>query len=296
MTGWSRGSAGGGGGGKDCASQSMSADRPAVRNRFASLSSDRDLPHSQYDMRGGPGSRSGSQSKESPHKPVIGRASYGGRMSQEKERQSAISAARRGMQGTSAASAQSSRENSRSRQEKGFTPTPPPQPEPAVKLNGNPLLTEDKARDVTVCIVGEYLNSRDQKEVIKCLTDDFHVDTMHYFVYHSVNHTLEQSSGCRSHVSGLLATLVKERMISQQQLVKGLRLLMDADMGDFLIDIPKFFEYIGEILESVISEAVVPMSFLLEVGEQCIKDNYGGKLLANLLNIVKSKIGSQKLG
>jgi len=38
------------------------------------------------------------------------------------------------------------------------------------------------------------------------------------------------------------------------------------------------------------------MSFLLEVGEQCIKDNYGGKLLANCLNTVKTKIGSEKLG
>merc|ERR1712121_246763 len=96
-TGWSRGSAGGGGG-KHGATQSMSADRPAVGNRFASLSSDQ----SHYE-RGGPGSRSGSQSKEAPHKQVasIGRSSYGGRMSQEKERQSAISAARRSIQGTS---------------------------------------------------------------------------------------------------------------------------------------------------------------------------------------------------
>jgi hypothetical protein len=62
-----------------------------------------------------------------------------------------------------------------------------------------------------------------------------------------VNSFLERSVEARKNVGTLLDHLVKRHILLEEQYKQGFGLIL-GDAGDLVVDIPKYWDYLGEIL------------------------------------------------
>lgn len=61
------------------------------------------------------------------------------------------------------------------------------------------------------------------------------------------------------------------------------------NMDDYAVDIPLIWDYMGEILEPMIEDNKLPLTFIKDVLEPCIPSPTAGKLVSAVLHCAAKK-------
>jgi len=270
--------------GRGSQSAKTSRQEQSTQNRFASLDSDGGGgPPAGYDGRGSGGRFGGSR--------------YGGRgSSQESDRAKAIALAR-DMGGNRSQSVMApppgqSRENSAQPRSSSMVSQPAkPASISEVPLNGPTEASRDDVEKWTTPLLNEYLHNVDLAEAIKEVGEKFSSATIPTLVEVIFNEVIERSDKARVNAGGLVASLLSKKMVTEQQFLDSLDASLLSIAEDLLVDIPKFWDFLAQLLAPVISSQVVPLTALKraaekaelgsgELGRRCA----AGKLVAAVLH------------
>ncbi|KAK3105045.1 hypothetical protein FSP39_015996 [Pinctada imbricata] len=275
FAGWGRGSTGGG-------ARNSQEESKTPSNRFSALSKNEDENRSRFGVSPARGDSRGRGFGKPP-----GSRGITPRSSIEQEREKALAAVRDIATGQGAPRQGLSRDSSRESRR------PEREPEkvapPAVKQ-----LTTDEMEKKTKSIMDEYLHLQDVKEAVLCVEELNSPSTIHVFVSTALNHVLERSEVARSQTGHLLHDLVKKGTISVDVYIKGLHeILLYAE--DMEIDIPKIWQYFGELIGPMIQDGSVPLNFLRQAAEPLKENNKAGNLVAEVLHAASHREGHKKV-
>ncbi|XP_078338114.1 eukaryotic translation initiation factor 4 gamma 1-like isoform X6 [Crassostrea virginica] len=281
FSGWQRGSTGGGA--RNSVEQEK-ANTPS--NRFSALSKPEDDSRGRF---GTSPARGDSRGRGSGGFGRPQRATPRSSMEQEKER--ALAAVRDVVGGQTTPRQGQSRESSRGREphrmdiEKSSKPAPPAAKE----------LTEEEIEKKTKTILDEYLHVHDMKEAILCVEELKSPSVMHCFVSSAVNHVLERSTIARNQTGLLLHDLVKKGVLSVPVYIQGLTEVIQY-AEDMEIDIPKIWQYFGELIGPMVQDGSVPLNFLRKAAEPLKENDKAGLLVSEVLNAASHREGHKKVG
>ncbi|KAK6174828.1 hypothetical protein SNE40_013400 [Patella caerulea] len=273
---WGRGSSGGG----HTKSSSQEGESPAnaPANRFTGLRTEEE--GGRPFGRGISPARSDSRNRGQGG--GFGRGRLTPRSSMEGERDRAIANVRNL---TGRTSNPASRESSRSREPRMDKPEAAPVPG---------ILSEDEMEKKTKTIIDEYLHINDVKEALMCVSEISNPATVHLFIEFSINHVLERSSIARQQTGNLHHELVSKKIISVDSYLKGLNQTLQI-AEDMEIDIPKIWQYLGELIGPMIQDGSVPLNFLKQACEPLQASGKSGVVVAAVLHDASQRLGHKKV-
>jgi len=154
-------------------------------------------------------------------------------------------------------------------------------------------------------VLEEYLNSCDDKEVESTILESFNGDVMPQCVEVWINHAMEhRDNKCRTTLAKLLVHLVNKCLLQRAQCLEGFSKFLPTAI-DLLCDIPKIWDYIGEVVATMLESRVFGMDFLSETAKFFCQNNehspevlQANKLLyvEAVLNILSLKAGKAETG
>jgi len=275
---WGKGSSG---------SRSSRQEDTSTTNRFAAFSSS-ETSREGYEGRisgGYSGRRSSSRSRESYEGRISGGfggrsggsgsrpGAYGGRGSRgqsaenDKARAAAVQAVK-GMTGGRSASSMLPRDSSSGRVPpsgtRSYSMMGPPaavEPKPELPLNGRADESADNLAKMTEALLDEFLNVCDYNEAYQCISEKFHSDTMHIFVENVYNYALEKSEKARRTSGQFMSNLVRKKMLRPASYLKGMVAILEF-AEDLIVDIPKFWDNIADLLVPALLDEMLPMTFI----------------------------------
>ncbi|WAR13850.1 IF4G1-like protein [Mya arenaria] len=142
------------------------------------------------------------------------------------------------------------------------------------------VLSDDEMAKKTKAILDEYFQILDRNEATLCVKE-LSPENHHHFIYHAINHVLERSSQARNKTGHLLHDLVNKNVLEFAE--------------DLEIDIPKIWQYYGELISPMIQDGSMSLSFLKNAVKPLIANNKAGVLLAEVLHDASHREGHKKI-
>jgi len=167
-----------------------------------------------------------------------------------------------------------------------------------VSLNGSDQTSDEDIQKWTKPLIEEFVNNGDFEETIKEISEKFSSKTIEKFIENVFNEVIERSEKFRTQAGNLMSQLLLKKMISEDQWLIGLDSLLSF-AEDLLVDIPKFWDFLAEIISPVLSSRACRMTILKEssaglmsgsMGEKCAAGKYVGAVLTEM-----SKSGQQQV-
>lgn len=164
-------------------------------------------------------------------------------------------------------------------------PLPPP-PQPQI-----PQLTPELLKLKMHNIFEEYLNDcSNLKECASEIKQSIEPSKMQEFVTQGYNDNLDCSTTVRLKTAKLFAYLIKHKQLTLDDYCKSLKeLLSYAD--DLVIDIPKLWNYLAEMIVPLVTEDVLTLSKLGSCMDILITQHHSHKLFAQLLKLLYTEKG-----
>jgi len=121
-------------------------------------------------------------------------------------------------------------------------------------LRGSADMDTEALRSKFKLLLREYLSNCDFQETVNSVCELFSQSTIEILVEETVNQGLEENVlNNRSACGRLLYGLVKEGALNQETICRGLSMTLEI-AEDLIIDIPKFWEFLADILVIVVVE------------------------------------------
>ena len=130
-------------------------------------------------------------------------------------------------------------------------------------LKGDPAIDKDKLEKKTKNLLDEYLSNLDLVEAFTCVTELFHVTTIHLLVEIVFNNVVERKEKDRVSAGKLFSHLLKNESLPRKEFLKGVEAVLEF-AADLLIDIPQFWEYFGVMIATILIENVLDIQFVRE--------------------------------
>jgi len=243
-----------------------------MQNRFAMFSAAQDhAPPTSYDGRASapsfnsrPGPRSGQ---------YLGRGSRG--PSTDDERQKVLQAVK-DQRETGPRPGSNTTSSARPAQGGGASPQ-------AELFRGQPGHSQEELEKLAKPLLDEFLHNCDYKEALQCISDKFHASTITSFVEVTYNEVLERSEKARRLGGTLLSELVKNGLLSPPQYHAGLSEVLKM-AEDLLVDIPKLWDFIADILAPSLLSIALPLTFLRDSAGPLLEPKLAGKYAAAVLH------------
>ncbi|XP_012235318.2 eukaryotic translation initiation factor 4 gamma 3 isoform X2 [Linepithema humile] len=118
----------------------------------------------------------------------------------------------------------------------------------------------------------------------------FDIDTLNKFTRECINYVLEKSPTERELVSKLLSHLLRRNILPMKCFKEGLGEVLEI-VDDLVIDIPKIWTYLAEILSHSIEDGAIPLSEMKSVFLSLRRQGYVGKFIGELLTKVSLSKG-----
>lgn len=280
-------------------------DDTKMQNRFAGLDSGEQGPPQGYDGRNS-GGRFGRQDSlgRGPGGGYGGRNSRGGstepgshpgnRGMSDQDRTKAVrdfgGSRSQSVMGPHPGHPSLSREGSAPRSASMVAPKKSIDRSPEVALKGKENASEAEIEKWTIPLLNEFLHNYDFEEAIKEIGEKFSHETVVKFVEVVLNNVLERSSSHRTRSGELVAQLLKKNMLMEDQFLMALNSVLEF-AEDLLVDVPKFWDFLAEIVAPVLDAEALEMKILKisaataklcegEMGRKCA----GGKYVAAILH------------
>ncbi|XP_024228238.1 eukaryotic translation initiation factor 4 gamma 3 isoform X2 [Bombus impatiens] len=189
-------------------------------------------------------------------------------------------------------SSSSSRDNSLLDNSQGQSVSMPP---PSLKSSTQstssshkPQMSEEEFMKTLNKIMKDYLKNPIIEKVSLAIQQNFD-NTLTKFVRELINFVLEKSPLDRECISYLLSHLITQKILPISHLRNGFIEILEL-VDDLVLDIPKVWLYLAEILSHPIEEEIVPLTELKPIFDSLRTRGYVGKFLGELL----SKISRDK--
>ncbi|XP_046395906.1 eukaryotic translation initiation factor 4 gamma 1-like isoform X2 [Ischnura elegans] len=134
-------------------------------------------------------------------------------------------------------------------------------------------------------ILDEYFSDPNCKEAYECIKEK--LPPVHYmdFLEKSIEKVLEQTPAVRASFGKLIIYLIKEKLIMEKSFVDALNKILEI-AEDMILDVPKFWDYIAEILVVLLEEEVLAMSVLRDLTSQLQQNKLSGLLVLAVLTLL----------
>ncbi|XP_032674035.1 eukaryotic translation initiation factor 4 gamma 3-like isoform X4 [Odontomachus brunneus] len=110
----------------------------------------------------------------------------------------------------------------------------------------------------------------------------FDSTTLSKFTLECINHVFEKTAADRESVSKLMSHLIKENILPLQYFKNGLGEVLQI-IDELVIDLPKIWTYLAEILSHSIEEEAIPLSEMKSVFLSLKPNGFVGKLYGELM-------------
>ncbi|XP_019698474.2 eukaryotic translation initiation factor 4 gamma 1 isoform X4 [Harpegnathos saltator] len=152
-----------------------------------------------------------------------------------------------------------------------------------------PMSEQDftKALDSTL---RHYLAEQVIEDTTLEVKEKFDSTTLSKFTLECINHVFEKTAGDRECVSKLMSHLIKENILPLQCFKSGLGEVLQI-IDELVIDLPKIWTYLAEILSHSIEEEAVPLSEMKSVFLSLKTNGFVGKLFGELMMKVSQNKG-----
>jgi len=150
----------------------------------------------------------------------------------------------------------------------------------------------------------ECHNSNDFKEVESTIRESFTADMMPQCVETWLNHAMEhRDNKMRTTLGKLLIYLVNQRLLQRGQCLIGFSKFLPIAI-DLICDIPKIWDYIGEVVATMLEKSVFTMEFLnktadfIRQSEATAEETCQeiGKYVEAVLKLLSQKVGKEEVG
>lgn len=182
------------------------------------------------------------------------------------------------------------------------TPSGKPPSSQSGKERQKPM-TDEELEKRMVAIIDEYLNIKDLKEAILCVSELKSLRNSHVAVSTGISHVLDMTDQSRKMTGNLFYTLIAEKVLPHTVYVMGLKSVM-KHADDLEIDIPKIWIYLAELISPVLEEKGLPWNYLTEVvkteveepSEEPLEESrMGCNFIAALLTKLVGTMGEEKV-
>ena len=129
------------------------------------------------------------------------------------------------------------------------------------KLNGASEADPDFVKSKFGPILEEYLSNCDYSEACRSICELFSCDNIGTLVDMACSDVLDRSLRDQRKAGELLSCLMRDGLLSVHQVAEGLAPILEI-ASDILVDIPKLWEYLGEILAPLLTESSAVDAFL----------------------------------
>ncbi|XP_015180094.1 PREDICTED: eukaryotic translation initiation factor 4 gamma 1 isoform X3 [Polistes dominula] len=163
---------------------------------------------------------------------------------------------------------------------------------PPVTSNQKPPLSEEEFDKVFNSILKDYLREHSLENAISDVIQTFDNTTFTKFVRESINYVLEKSPPERERVSRLMLELIKKNVMPLQHLKAGFSEVLEL-VDDLIIDIPRIWTYLAEVLTHPLKEEIMPLSEMNSIFISLKSQGGAGKLLGELLAKLCQEKGSK---
>jgi len=277
---WSKGASGGSSSrsGSGANTPTNEIEQPKA-NRFDLLSGSSETPLPMDNRRGGGGSRSNSS---------VRKTSQGG--NRRDERTAALRAVR-DLAGTGSRTQSPVRSGGSSRNSPvSGTQTPV---EPSVSPNPTPGIDMKTMRKKTKSTIEEFFSVQDLKEAILCIKE-LESPSLHYvFVEEVIVIATEKKPENRIAAGKLFCQMMKEKVLKHSEFEQGFVSVVEI-APDMAVDIPKFYQYLGEVVAPMIVDAsILSLADLKKFLEPLVSSNKAGLVVAEAMNTATSKISDE---
>ena len=130
-------------------------------------------------------------------------------------------------------------------------------------LKGDKLCDKDKLEKKTKNLLDEYLSNLDLVEAFTCITELFHVTTIHLLVEIVFNNVVERKEKDRVNAGKLFSHLLKNESLPRKEFLSGVEAVLEF-AEDLLIDIPQFWDYFGVMIATILVDGVLDVKFIRE--------------------------------
>lgn len=148
-----------------------------------------------------------------------------------------------------------------------------------VSLNGSEITSDEDIQKWTKPLLEEFINNGDFEETIKEISEKFSCKTIEKFIENVFNEVIERSEKARVQAGNLMSELLLKKMISEEQWLVGLDSLLSV-AEDLLVDIPKFWDFLAQIISPVLSSRAARLTILKESSVELMAGPLGKKCAA----------------
>merc|ERR1719282_1785407 len=128
-------------------------------------------------------------------------------------------------------------------------------------------------------LIDEFLHNLDFEETIKEISEKFSNNTITMFLETVFNEVIERSDKARIQSGVLMSQLIQKKMATEEQFLDGLNVLLEC-AEDLLVDTPKFWDFLAQIISPVFSSNCVNMKILLTSADCLMSDELARKCAA----------------
>ena len=159
-------------------------------------------------------------------------------------------------------------------------------------MKGKPWEDREKLERRTGPILEEYLHNLDLMEAFTCISELYHMETIHWLVEVVFNTVVEKKEKDRVNAGKLFGYLLKNESLPRKEFVKGVNAVLEF-AEDLQIDIPKFWEYFADMIGTILVEKTLDLNFLKESSTFLLESGLAGKYVSAVLTqMAKLDLGS----
>jgi translation initiation factor 4G len=149
-------------------------------------------------------------------------------------------------------------------------------------LKGNKCEERSQLVEKTKPILAEYFHNVDLVEAFNCISELYHIDTIHLLVENILDIVVEKKEKDRVNAGKLVDYLLKNESLPRKEFVKGVNGVLEY-VEDILIDIPNYWEYFANVVGSILLEKTVDLNFLKESCSFLLENGQAGKYVSAVL-------------
>ncbi|XP_076181960.1 eukaryotic translation initiation factor 4 gamma isoform X3 [Ptiloglossa arizonensis] len=152
-----------------------------------------------------------------------------------------------------------------------------------------PLMEEEDFMKILKKILKEYLKNPNVEKAALAIKQSFG-KSLTKFIRELINFVLEKSPIDRERVSHLILHLLNQNILYLQHFKSGVIEILEL-IDDLMLDIPKVWSYLAEVLSLPIEDEMVPLSELKPILDSLRNRGYVGIFLGELLSKVSRDKG-----
>ncbi|XP_014477093.1 PREDICTED: eukaryotic translation initiation factor 4 gamma 3-like isoform X2 [Dinoponera quadriceps] len=159
-------------------------------------------------------------------------------------------------------------------------------------ISHKPPMSEHDFTKALNSTLRHYLEEPIVKNTALEVKEKFDSSSFSKFTLECMNHVFEKTATDRENVSKLMSHLIKEKILPLQYFKSGLEEVLQI-VDDLVIDLPKIWTYLGEILSYSIKEEAIPLSEMKSIFLSLKANGCVGKLFGELMVKVSQSKGSK---